>query len=168
MIFQHTHKWVIDKSPHTGLPKTQSRRLSGPKDIVYRYEVVDGYTTYSLFGHGEIAGVKRNGNWLYKVGKDYAVQPGRGMREVGRIEILEIRQEDVRFIQPECIQCEGFKSMFEFLKVWTAMHDQAISRLFEPSLFNQDNPFAVIDDIFTTRPARFYDAWVLRFFLVGG
>ena len=58
MIFAHTYQWIIDKSPHTGEQKNQTRR-----------------TANSLTPR-------------YRVGKTYAIQPGRGKPAVGRIRIL--------------------------------------------------------------------------------
>ena len=44
----------------------------------------------------------------YKVGKTYAVQPGRGKHQVARIEILEVRRESWGAIsEPDAI-AEGF------------------------------------------------------------
>lgn len=44
----------------------------------------------------------------YKVGHTYAVQPGRGKRQVARIEILEVRRESWGAIsEPDAI-AEGF------------------------------------------------------------
>ena len=44
----------------------------------------------------------------WKVGKTYAVQPGRGKKAVGRIRIMKIRRERLWDIKPEDIIAEGY------------------------------------------------------------
>jgi hypothetical protein len=87
MIFAHTYQWIIDKSPHTGERKTQTRRPAiGAK--VPRYEV----------------------------GKTYAVQPGRGKKAVGRIRIKRRWLEITDVISHQQAMAEGFRNRREFLE----------------------------------------------------
>lgn len=93
--FNLTWKWILENSPHTSKPKRQTRRLktsgqyltTNPQGIleVVKYVGPD-YETVMLAEHGshELGGgggyQESESDWrsVYKVGKSYAVQPGRG------------------------------------------------------------------------------------------
>lgn len=55
----------------------------------------------------EITAVEMNGRRKWTVGATYTVQPGRGKRAVGRIRILEIRQERLQAISEDSVVAEG-------------------------------------------------------------
>lgn len=110
MIFQHTHEWITGVSPHTGRPKTQTRRLAAGYHFI---QVPDGRITH----------VHKNGRLRWQLGDDYAVQPGRGRKAVARIRLSIIRLEDVREISLADAQAEGFADVAGFLEVWRLMHD---------------------------------------------
>lgn len=97
-------------------------------------------------------------NTPYRVGKTYAVQPGRGQKAVGRIEIVSIRQEDVRHISQEDVIAEGYDRLGFFL-TWTKMHDVPANR--ELRRFDSP-PLRLLD----SRPPERYQAWVLTFKVV--
>lgn len=66
---------------------------------------------------------------LYEVGKDYAVQPGRGKKAVGRIKIAEIRREKVQEISTEDCVREGADGSvgasgpgFHFKTIWDGLY----------------------------------------------
>lgn len=152
MIFAHTWEWIAGCSPHTGLPKTQTRRPMRWGDRL----VGTGFAVANI-----------GGNPRYEIGKTYAVQAGRGKRalwwkededefvhcgdRVGlgilysdgdalpgekidkswlwyhgyaplRIRITSLRDEDVRQISAEDAAAEGFASPEDFLAVWNLMH----------------------------------------------
>jgi len=114
MIFQRTGQWVLDKSPNTGEPKTQTRRLAMPGDII---------TSSSGEPHDHtIFSVERNGRLLYDVGRTYAVQPGRGKHALGRIRLRAIRREPAQDISEDDARAEGFASPEAFRKVWIEMY----------------------------------------------
>ena len=112
MIFQHTHAWIISASPHTGHQKTQTSRLA------------EGYTVWKGY-KGRIERVSKNGRTRWHVGGDYAIQPGRGRKGVGRLVVTRIRQQDVRTFTEEDAHREGFADLAGFLNVWCLMHDYA-------------------------------------------
>lgn len=87
MIFAHTYQWIIDKSPHTGERKTQTRR-----------PYVEGKPP------------------RYDVGKTYAVQPGRGKPAVGRVKIKRKWVEPVTGLSHEDARAEGFKDRCKFME----------------------------------------------------
>jgi hypothetical protein len=174
MIFAHTHEWIFEPSPHTGDLKMQTRRLALPE--------ADGGDTVPCEMISYPMGVKAvtrfddvRGKWrtIYRVGNTYSVQPGRGMKAVGRIRLLDIRREDVRMISRADARSEGFEDQMEFLKVWVNIHDP--SRKFEAwhghyMMFTQwrGRGWEVADrqsviDYLNDRPPERYDAWVLTF-----
>lgn len=115
----------------------------------------------------------------YQGGYDYAVQPGRTKSGLWwnpftheimppvtvpwkdfvplRIRILSIRREDVRNISEADALSEGGYSPFEYLCLWTSMHDKV-------NLISLKG--STLQDYTATRPAARYDAWVLTFEVV--
>ena len=136
MIYQHTWEWVIDKSPHTGEPKTQTRRLAtgAPRIII----------------NGETFQVESVGQW--KVGKSYAVQPGRGKHAVGRITILRLWAEDAREISDVDVRAGGYADKIDFMRVWVKMHDLTLHRQEYWGLESAKE-----------RPEYFYKSWAIEF-----
>lgn len=106
------HCWVLDKSPHTGQAKTQSRRIYANK-------------TEELDGQGNIVALLNpNGRTFLRVGMDVPVQPGRLSRAVGRHKLLEIRKQDARRISGADAAAEGYQTPWHFLiDAWLPMHD---------------------------------------------
>jgi len=69
------------------------------------------------------------GKWRvkYEVGRTYAVQPGRGKKAVGRIEITKIRRERLQKIEPHEFKLEGMPTaapaeVLWFIGLWDGMH----------------------------------------------
>lgn len=67
--------------------------------------------------------------WLpcrYEVGKDYAVQPGRGKKAVGRIRVLSVVRRRIELFTLSSrvreAQREGFKDWWAFKRYWTALY----------------------------------------------
>lgn len=58
----------------------------------------------------------------YRVGKDVAVQPGRGKPAVGRIFITGITLEELGRITPGEARREGFESVADFKHTWKELH----------------------------------------------
>lgn len=80
--------------------KTQTRRLQQPGDEAVRDET------------GRIIGVTRlnrrgRRRWVYRVGKSYAVCPGRGKHNLGRITVTAIRDQCIQDITEEDARAEG-------------------------------------------------------------
>ena len=58
----------------------------------------------------------------YEPARDYALQPGRGRRAVGRIAIIEVRRERLGEITHEGALREGFPTVRAFLDYWRRLH----------------------------------------------
>lgn len=150
MIFQHTWEKVLSGE------KTQTRRLVRPNQ---------------LFIHvpPSVGRLSQNGKYkaIYETGKSYAVQPARGQKAVGRIQIAGIWREDVRDISHKDAKAEGFPTKYAFLQVWTNMHDKSLGEwemvTAYDSLIPNHCPIFLTD-----RPDERYQAWVIEFRLVGG
>lgn len=59
----------------------------------------------------------------YKVGHDYAVQPGRGKEQIARLKVLEVREEPVGAITHPDAKAEGFRNVAAFKAYWVRIHD---------------------------------------------
>ncbi len=60
--------------------------------------------------------------FVYRVGKTYAVQPGRGERAVARIEVLAVRKQPLGEITRAEAVAEGCANLASFRKLWTEKH----------------------------------------------
>src|SRR5258705_10343274 len=60
----------------------------------------------------------------WEVGKDYAIEPHRGVRSVGRYRVEAIWKQDVRTLTPEQVKAEGFIERYDFWLTWCEMHDK--------------------------------------------
>jgi hypothetical protein len=58
----------------------------------------------------------------YVPGRDYAVQPGRRRRAIGRIAITDVRKEKLGEITHEGAVREGFPTVRAFLDYWRRLH----------------------------------------------
>lgn len=121
-LFQHTLRVLL-----TG-QKTETSRLALPEP---NGETCKG-TEMIQYPSG-IRSVMRGADmrWFpkWQVGRDYAIQPARGVKSVGRYRIENIWKQDVRTITPEQLTAEGFINglsgdrFYAFMRVWTLMHD---------------------------------------------
>lgn len=181
MIFQHTHEWILQPSPHTGELKTQTRRLVKPGECFHydeypiapamyksrsassRHHLPDPLTHDVVIKSVHCRPHKNEREWNYRtkwqVGKSYAVQPGRGKPAIGRIRITGIRREDVRDISDEDTHAEGFDSREAFWDTWVSMHDKSWHKEFcYAADYGRLRKYGFYD-----RPAERYDAWVITF-----
>lgn len=162
MIF----KFSIDKV--LSGEKTQTRRLVKPDQ---RHFKVWGHRTKKELAQ-TMQGIAQEmmmdkKRVIYQVGKTYAVQPNRGKTAMGRIKLLEIRQEDVRKITREDAIADGFTGEREFLEAWCTMYDPVMAG-WEYILSTGDS---LIDyssnsewwETVLSRPDNLYQAWVLTF-----
>lgn len=163
MLFQHTYEWVVDKSPHTGQPKTATSRIVKAGDM--------------LLGTGYA--VMRNGRALYEVGQRFAAMPARGVRgirKVAEIEIAAIARYDVRTITPEQVAAEGFANRYQFLETWCGIHDKEAGERLTSYFAVGVRDAAVAPNsgavefwrtewlkTLQSRPAERYTAWYLTF-----
>lgn len=158
MIFAHMLDQVLDGS------KTQTRRLAKPRDEFFLEEL------------GDPAAVMHRGvsqyRLLWQVGKDYAVCPGRGKKQVSRIRVLDLRHEDVRSISVEDAKAEGWAfnplqpytadPVLWYLRLWAMMHDKRANVRMGQLLPEYWQAYL------TTRPAEHWQAWAITFELVKG
>jgi len=61
---------------------------------------------------------RRAGIRTYTVGREYAVQPGRGKFHVGHVTILSSHSERLRQITNRDALAEGFKDVSDFMEGW--------------------------------------------------
>jgi len=120
--------------------KTQTQRLVQPADVGVQAE------------DGSYTAVMRGGRTQYAVGKDYAIQPGRRAKQIGRIQLLRIERQPVQSITREQVIAEGYLSadapsdvdhQAVFSQNWNEIHTQSGTRW-------EDNP----------------DVWILTFKLL--
>jgi len=177
MIFQHTHEWIFAPSPHTGELKTQTRRIVKPGQV--GLPSLPDYETGISDGFGSVMVYEPRKRHIWGTGLEYAVQPGRGQRAIGRIRITAIRREDVRQISAEDARAEGFDSRVNFFEAWVSMHDRNMEFYCEaqPTAFDggcyrywagrkdnwQSTELDGLIELINERPAKRYDAWVLTF-----
>lgn len=94
------------------------------------------------------------GTWNWK---------GQGYKEA-RIQITDIRKEDVRDISDEDVKAEGFENFTAFMATWIDMHDITFKKVSQnQSLWNVES---VLRAFLKNRPDDRYQAWVLTFCLV--
>ncbi len=67
--------------------------------------------------------VKAGKRCRYSEGHDYAVQPGRGKPAIGRIKILDVREEHVGDITYKDARAEGHRTTDAFKAAWVRIHD---------------------------------------------
>jgi hypothetical protein len=58
----------------------------------------------------------------YAPGRDYAVQPGRTKRAIGRIAVADVRREKLGAITHESALREGFSKVRAFMDYWRKLH----------------------------------------------
>ena len=93
--------------------KTQTRRLVKGGDYTWRNGVSTAITEVCDF-HNRLK---------WKLGRTYAVQPGRGKHAVGRIGIRRIRRECLNAINHDDAQAEGVgRSIAAFAELWDSIH----------------------------------------------
>lgn len=91
--------------------KTQTRRPVKPGE----YHVCDDDGSII-----EVYGA--NGRLKYKIGRDYAIVPGRGKHGVGRFKLLSIRREYAEQISEADAKAEGLHTRIGFMSVWNEFY----------------------------------------------
>jgi len=165
MIFQATWQAVLSGR------KTITRRICKPGEI----ELVKPLPTDRVFfKHDkmyiyhradetrEITGVDYHDRKKWRVGQSLAVQPGRGQKAVGRIRLLEIRQERLQDITEAGAIAEGCRECTVLEGDWYSNTSPQIISARE--VYEQ-----IWYGLHTKRGERWDDnplCWVLRFELV--
>lgn len=91
--------------------KTQTRRV-----------VKDGDTP--VYEGDDLVAVMQNGRLKWRVGKTYAVQPGRNEASVARIEVTHLKQETAAEVSAEDARREGYESVKAFLDMWREIYGE--------------------------------------------
>lgn len=70
----------------------------------------------------------------YKIGGVYAIQPGRGKRHIGHIQVRDVIAEPLAFLDEVDAVREGFRSAEEFYRYWAVLHrkvdrDEIVARI---------------------------------------
>lgn len=61
-------------------------------------------------------------NVLYRAGGEYAIQPGRGKHGIGRLRVLEVREEVLNDLDDAAARREGFHSREAFERYWVELY----------------------------------------------
>lgn len=99
--------------------KTQTRRMVKPNDVPLFFTAIT--KQFYPEQHSGYAGVQKR----WSVGKDYAICPGRGKFQVGRMRITALRQECVQDITDADAVREGFANRQEFLDVFKKINPKS-------------------------------------------
>lgn len=74
---------------------------------------------------GEKTQTRRRGlTTKYRELGDYAIQPGRGKTAVGRLSVLEVRQQRLFDMTNAEAIAEGFHDVYGFQRYWQELHDE--------------------------------------------
>jgi hypothetical protein len=76
--------------------------------------------------YNQIASVEHNGRVKWSVGSTYAVQPGRGQKQIARIRLTRITCQKLFRITNAEAQAEGFSNRQEFMRTWESIHGLCI------------------------------------------
>ncbi len=104
MIFQYTWPQVVTRR------KTATRRVIGPNERARRGR------------YNRIVAVEHGGRVKWRVGATYAVQPGRGRKQIARIRLTRITRQKLTRISTAEACAEGFANRAEFLRTWQQIH----------------------------------------------
>lgn len=162
--FQHTLKALLEGQ------KTETSRLVHPGDYTWMCGEMPapwnphGYTLlYSSVHHP-------SSEPRFVAGKDYAIQPGRAKKQVGRYMIENIWRQDVRTLTNIQTKAEGMDEpeYYHFIQLWASMHDPAFEFRFDPSIIDyrikvdrQRDIVAwdTLQTVIQSRPRERYQAW---------
>lgn len=89
--------------------------LAGEKTVTRR-PVRLGYT------HGAVQPKRIELPCRYKIGKTYAIQPGRGQKAVGRLRVVRRNREMLGTIDDTEARLEGFEDRYDFVRYWEGLY----------------------------------------------
>lgn len=175
MIFQQTWEQVLNGR------KIQTRRLvkdweSFAADMIPTGRMVDCGMCNGIqepeydwdYNNIELVWIDESATRIkWQVGRTYAVQPGRGQKQVGRIRLTGIRQERLQDITEADCKAEGIELPIDVETKGNLYDGIEVSyRIRE----RRDQYAALWDTIHTRKGTRWEDnplVWVLEFELVG-
>jgi hypothetical protein len=150
--FQHTLKALLEGR------KTETSRIVKANQL--------WYPNLGVIADSEDHGW--NNRTVWAIGKDYAIQPGRTIKSIGRYRVEAIWRQDVRTLTAEQISAEGFYaawgSRWDFMQVWIQMHDTGYYNLLRkhamlPGEANHPSSEAYWGTRLNERLAERYQAW---------
>lgn len=167
-LFQHTLGQLLRGE------KTETSRLALPladgEHIVGR-EMIQ----YPMGNKAVMRGTPHGWRLKWQVGRNYAIQPARGMKSVGQYRVLDVWQQDVRTLTREQAEAEGFAwptPWTDFMQVWMKMHDASRQFYLGEDAFyhyNRGKGYGwqiaqLIDliDMINHRPDEHYQAWRMK------
>lgn len=126
--------------------KTQTRRLKKEGDSV-------------VCNKGEIVAVYRSGRLLWRRGRTYAIQDGRGKPQIGRFTLLRIREEDLQGISSDDACAEIGRSSRSFCwygeqKGPHALFSELWDSIHRNGFLVKDNPTVFVLDMMVQRGAH--------------
>lgn len=99
--------------------KNQTRRPVKPGE---KFESLSSERLRLQSATDAIVSVVHNGRRKWRVFDNYAIQPGRGKKGVGFIQLVSIRIERVTDISLKDTKAEGFETREEFFEVWRGFY----------------------------------------------
>lgn len=155
-LFQHTLGQLLrgekTETSRLALPLADGEHIVGREMIQYPSGV-----------KSVMRGTAKGWTVKWQVGKDYAIQPARGVASIGRYRLIDVWRQDVRTLTTEQIKAEGweikeFDSVTQypdlwFLRLWVSMHD----KLARVKLGQK--PRIEWHDYLAQRPAEYYMTW---------
>lgn len=160
-LFQHTLGQLLRGE------KTETSRLALPladgEHLVGR-EMIQ----YPMGNKAVMRGTPHGWRLKWQVGRDYAIQPARGVKSVGSYRIDDIWWQDVRRTTLQQAIDEGFVYRIDFLHLWGLMHDPEFKWEFDSRILDYrvsvGHKKYILDsaqmlEMIDTRPAEHYQAW---------
>lgn len=150
-LFQHTLGQLLrgekTETSHLALPLADGEHIVGREMIQYPSGI-----------KSVMRGTAKGWTVKWQVGKDYAIQPARGVASIGRYRLVDIWRQDVRELTLGQVDDEGFGSWSEFWFTWSKMHDPKLSA----STFHENgwwNSALKVKEYLSYRPDERYQAW---------
>lgn len=153
-LFQHTLGQLLrgekTETSRLALPLADGEHIVGREMIQYPSGV-----------KSVMRGTDKGWRIKYQVGKEYAIQPARGVASIGRYRLVDIWWQDVRQLTWDQIEAEGFPNHVQFLNVWTKMHDLPAYEIWRDYRIPHGKYKSAVDFI-ESRPDERYQAWRMK------
>lgn len=114
-LFQHTLGQLLRGE------KTETSRLALPEadgEHIIGREMIQ----YPMGIKSVMRGTAQGWRVKWQVGSEYAIQPRRGVKSIGKYRLVDIWWQDLRSLSNAQVQAEGFESFDDFVYLWTKMH----------------------------------------------
>lgn len=152
--FQHTLRALLEGD------KIETSRLVKPGDYTWICGEIDApwHKRGTVSQYSAVHNVNHTARFVR--GKTYAIQPGRGQKQVGKYVVEAIWRQDVRTLMPSQVRNEGFSSLRAFMETWLKInHDRLLYPLYNSPESNAEHRLKLQ---LTTRPDDLYLAWRMR------